>query len=289
MSDQASLPVRDIVAEVYGFLWASRRDLLAMATLPVLILSIVGTLLGALFPQTQDAGNAEPASFGMMIASLIVLCVSVALYVMFAVAWHRRCLKPEEQTTIWEALRWDPRKTQFLLRSIVIGAVSLAVALPIGVIVSILAGTTAVITAAGGTEGQTVPAFLGAVMLVLIIIPVLLVNARIALWLPSTALGERLTLLETWKIGHRNSWRLLSAVLLASIPAALIFGAVKSLITLLTTGTGVADSLTFSLLSAIPLYFADYIVIATGVTAISFTYRYLRRRPLSGGPYYLEA
>jgi hypothetical protein len=58
------LSIRNVVFEVFRFLWENRRDLLYMVAAPVLALSIAGILLSALFgteapadPKTPDAGR----------------------------------------------------------------------------------------------------------------------------------------------------------------------------------------------------------------------------------------
>ena len=106
------LPIRDAVFEVFQFLWENRLDLLRMIAAPVLALSIFHIALAALFSDSVNTANAQgPMPTGYILAVIVSSLFSTVFYVMFAVAWHRRCLKSEEQTTIWTALRWDGRKS----------------------------------------------------------------------------------------------------------------------------------------------------------------------------------
>lgn len=280
------LAIRDSILDVLGFLWINRPDLFRMIAAPVLALSVVNTAATALIPRPETPTNEIQAA--ATISTALLIGVSFIFYVMFAVAWHRRCLKPEEQTTIWTALRWDKRKSQFTIRSLMIGVILMGVAITVGVFVAILGGSIGIVSTVGtGAEGKTIPAVLGAIGTLVIVVLVLLMNSRLALWLPAAAVDDNLTLSETWVLARGNTWRIFAVVLLASAPGILFFFIVDLVIKLATQSLGMGDTLTFRLIASLALNIANYIVIAIGVSALSTIYRELRHPTSPGMPYYM--
>lgn len=280
------LAIRDSIMDVLGFLWTNRPDLFRMIAAPVLALSVINTAATALIPKPVTPATEVEASATIVTALLIG--VSFIFYVMFAVAWHRRCLKPEEQTTIWTALRWDKRKTQFMIRSLVIAVILVSVAVSVGVIVAIVGGGIGLVTTVGtGAEGKAVPTLLGAAATMIIVVFVFLMNSRLALWLPAATVDDNLTLMETWVLARGNTWRIFAIVLLASAPGILLFFVVDSVVKLASQSLGMADTLTFRLIASLALNVANYIVIAIGVSALSTIYKELRHPTSPGMPYYM--
>lgn len=280
------LAIRDSILDVLGFLWINRPDLFRMIAAPVLALSVVNTAATALIPRPETPTTEFQAA--ATISTALLIGVSFIFYVMFAVAWHRRCLKPEEQTTIWTALRWDKRKSQFTIRSLMIGVILMGVAITVGVFVAILGGSIGIVSTVGtGAEGKTIPAVLGAIGTLVIVVLVLLMNSRLALWLPAAAVDDNLTLSETWVLARGNTWRIFAVVLLASAPGILFFFIVDLVIKLATQSLGMGDTLTFRLIASLALNLANYIVIAIGVSALSTIYRELRHPTSPGMPYYM--
>lgn len=280
------LAIRDTILEVLGFLWANRLDLFRMIAAPVLALSVINAAASALVPRPETPTTEVQTAAAVSTALLIG--ISFIFYVMFAVAWHRRCLKPEEQTTIWTALRWDKRKTQFTIRSLIIGVILVGVAITAGVFVAILGGGAGVVGTIGtGAEGKAIPAILGAIGTLIIAGVVLLMNSRLALWLPAAAVDDNLTLMETWVLARGNTWRIFAIVLLASAPGILFFFIVDMVIKFAGQSLGMADTLTFRLIGSLALNLANYIVIAIGVSALSTIYKELRHPTSPGMPYYM--
>ncbi len=280
------LAIRDLILEVLGFLWTNRLDLFRMIAAPVLALSVINTAATALVPKPE--APATEMQTAATISTALLIGVSFIFYVMFAVAWHRRCLKPEEQTTIWTALRWDKRKTQFTIRSLIIGAILVGVAITAGVFVAILGGGVGMVGTIGtGAEGKAIPAVLGAIGTLIIVVVVLLMNSRLALWLPAAAVDDNLTLMETWVLARGNTWRIFAVVLLASAPGILFFFFVDMVIKFAAQSLGMGDTLTFRLIASLALNLANYIVIAIGVSALSTIYKELRHPTSPGMPYYM--
>lgn len=280
------LAIRDTILEVLGFLWANRLDLFRMIAAPVLALSMINTAATALTPkpETPTTELQGAATFSAM----LLIGVSFVFYVMFAVAWHRRCLKPEEQTTIWTALRWDKRKSQFTIRSFAIGLILLAVAVTVGVFVAIIGGSIGFVSTVGtGAEGKAIPTALGTIGGLIIAVMVLLMNSRLAMWLPAAAVDDNLTLMETWVLARGNTWRIFAVVLLSSAPGILFFFVVDMAVKLVAQSLGMGDTLTFRLIASLALNLANYVVIAIGVSALSTIYRELRRPNSPGMPYFM--
>ncbi len=280
------LAIRDTILEVLGFLWANRLDLFRMIAAPVLALSMINAAATALTPkpETPTTELQGAATFSAM----LLIGVSFIFYVMFAVAWHRRCLKPEEQTTIWTALRWDKRKSQFTIRSFAIGLILLAVAVTVGVFVAIIGGSIGFVSTVGtGAEGKAIPTALGTIGGLIIAVMVLLMNSRLAMWLPAAAVDDNLTLMETWVLARGNTWRIFAVVLLSSAPGILFFFVVDMAVKLVAQSLGMGDTLTFRLIASLALNLANYVVIAIGVSALSTIYRELRRPNSPGMPYFM--
>jgi hypothetical protein len=278
------LMIREITFEVFQFLWANRPDLVRMIAAPVLALSILHMALATVFKD-----YAATATSGITMLQFFALVVAIALptvfYVMFAVAWHRRCLRPEEQTTILIALKWDRRKTLFLFRFILISVISLVAALPVLIVSGIVGWTGATGMAVGGAGGPTTAVLIVQVIKLILLFVVMLVQVRLSLLLPATALDQKLTLMEAWVIGRGNSWRLLAVLLLSVAPAMVIVLLVGSAVGAISQATGLGATLTFRFIGQLALDFASYIVVAASVSALSMSYRALRQRPSPGMPY----
>jgi hypothetical protein len=281
------LPIRNVVFEVFRFLWDNRIDLLHMMAAPVLALSIFGIGISAMI--TQNAPHPDGTTIsGMQVAGLfLAVALPTLFYVMFAVAWHRRCLKSEEQTTILTALRWDRRKTIFLGRVLVITLIAIAISLPPTSIGMIIGGGAAVGLAAGGVGGPSTGMIVLQLAKAAVAVIILLVQARLALWLPAAAVDQKMTIMEAWAIGRRNSWRLVAIFLLSIAPAMVVAVLVSSAFSAIAHATGLAGSLTFRFIAGLALNFVYYIVIAASVSALSISYRELRQPPNRGMPFYV--
>ena len=281
------LPIRNVVFEVFHFLWDNRVDLLRMMAAPVLALSIFGIALSAMLASDQPVASLADLSSMQILGLLLKVTLSTAFYVMFAVAWHRRCLKPEEQTTILSALKWDKRKTLFLGRCLAISLIAIALSLPAAVIGAIVGGAIAMGFATAGIGGHAMGGYLIQLAKIAVVIPTVLVQIRLFLWLPAAAVDQKMTILEAWAIGRQNSWRLLAILLLSVAPAMAIILVIASALTAIGHATGLAGTLTFHFIAGLALNFVYYVVIAASVSALSISYRLLRQPPNRGMPFYV--
>jgi hypothetical protein len=95
-----------------------------------------------------------------------------------------------------------------------------------------------------------------------------------------------MTLMEAWVIGRGNSWRLVAILLLSVAPIMVLALLVGAAVSAVAQMSGLAATLTFRFVAALALIFVYYIVIAASVSALSISYRELRRKPSTGMPYY---
>ncbi len=281
------LSIRDVVFETFQFLRDNRVDLLRMMAAPVLTLAIVGLAVSAMVWSDHPIKSISDLTPMQITGRILNAVLSTVFYVMFAVAWHRRCLKPEEQTTILSALRWDKRKTLFLLRCLAISLIALALSLPAAVIGAIVGGALAMALASAGIGGHAMGAYVTMLAKFAVLIPIVLVQVRLALWLPAAAVDHKMTVMEAWTIGRQNTWRLVAIFLFSIAPAMVVIFLVASGLTAIAHATGLSGSLTFRFLVGLALNFIYYIVIAASVSALSISYRELRRPPSRGMPFYV--
>jgi hypothetical protein len=122
--EEFRLPVRDTLLDVFKFLWTARRDLLLMAAIPVIGLTIYQVAMTDLFGVIDPAAPVTDGAPATFLEVVILYLPSLLLYIMFAVAWHRRYLMRGESSTVWSALRWDPRKMKFLLHFLLIAMIA---------------------------------------------------------------------------------------------------------------------------------------------------------------------
>ena len=220
-----------------------------MALPLVVAVAIVGTLFGWLWPPvfaaTPEEFEAAMANRrgGAMLSGLLFAAISVAVFIMFAVAWHRRYLVPDELTTVRAALRWGWRQTRFLLLTIAVGLIAaLAYAVSLTV-VSLIGGLLL------GDQGQT--AIGGLAFAALVIAAGLLalsIYGRLSMWFPSTAVDHRMSLRACWAFSRGNGWRLALIIVLVTIPFLILLLVVYVPLAFAMLGTGLFSSLTLQFL-----------------------------------------
>lgn len=284
MNGQVTLPVGDMAIRVYQFLWEARTDLLRIAAVPVLLLSILVVVMRTILAD-QPAPSDQQVRIGL--PHVVLWTASIVFYVMFAVACHRRCLKSGEAATIWTAIRWDRRKSRYLLRWLLAGIAAALSAAPVLILIMIVAPTAAGFSSlGGGGGGATAGIVLLGTLAVAIIIS--LVNGRLALWLPAAAIDEELNLAAAWTLGVGNTWRLFGIFILSMAPGMLALTLVSSAMDLLGRTFGVTESVSYLFVLALATNAAHYMVIAATVIALSLCYRELRRPAGPGMPFHMN-
>ena len=279
-SDEFRLPIFDTLKDIYVFLWSTRRDLMLIAAIPVVALTVYRVaavyLFGAVEPGTKE-GERLPALWDVF----ALYMPSLVLYTMFAVAWHRRYLIKSETPTVWSALRWDLKKTRFLFRSILIWLIATAlVSVPIMILT--IFGLVLNFAAAAPISPPVDVATLSSVLILAASIMFFILYLRLSMWLPVTAIEAPFSLLESVRLGRSNSWRLLTIVLGAEIGPAillLLFGNVAHGLP--------ASSPTADLVIGLTRTALTYTVLAAGITALSVAYDRLLAR-ISNDPLYSQ-
>ena len=278
------LPIRDTLLDVLKFLWTARRDLLLMVAIPIVGLTIyqvvMTDLLGVIDPAAPAVGGA-PATFADV---LILYLPNLVLYMMFAVAWHRRYLTRGESSTVWSAMRWDPRKLKFLWHFLLIAMIAGAVvAVPI-VILTIFGVVLNFAAAAAATPTEVSPPVdvntLSSVIGMAAGIMTMIVYLRLSLWLTATAVDAPFSLLESWRLGRGNSLRIFIVACGAEI-GLWVFAMILSF----AVGSLPTGSITMHLIVALIENALAYAVLAAGIAAISVCYERLLAR-IANDPMY---
>ncbi len=254
------LPVIGTAIDAYTFVWENRRDFLLLAFLPIVIGAIADTVLRGFLVPDADV-PAEPGAADLTqprLGALVSAFVTLVLYVMFAVAWHRRFLA-EEQTTVGAALRWGPRHMRFLTRFFALVLFMVAVGFGVGGSLTI-----------GGEAG---PGPLRLLLLIGALVGTLLVYSRLLLIFPAAALDEKVSPLDSWRLTRGNSWRMVGISFLPIVPIwiASIFVAVPVLSGI--AGLGLQGSLTATLVASLIEQAFVFAGVAVTVSALSIAYR----------------
>ncbi len=281
------VPVFKAVLGAYAFVWQARKDFVSLALPLVVAVAIVGTLFGWLWPPvfatTPEEFEAAMANRrgGAMLSGLLFAAISVAVVIMFAVAWHRRYLVPDELTTVRAALRWGWRQTRFLLLTIAVGLIA-ALAYAVSVLVFALIGGLFILVASLidgfllSDQGQTVIGGLAFAALVIAAgLLALSIYGRLSMWFPSTAMDHRLSARECWAFSRGNGWRLALIIVLVTIPFLVLMLVVYMPLAFAMLGTGLFSSLTLQFLVSLVQLTISFIGTAAGVSALSIAYREL--------------
>ena len=279
--EEFRLPVRDTLLDVFKFLWTARRDLLLMAAIPVVGLTIYQVAMTDLFGVVNPAAPVTAGPPATLSAVLILYLPSLVLYIMFAVAWHRRYLMRGESSTIWSALRWDPIKLKFLLHFLLIAMTAGAV-VAVPIVMLTIFGVVLNFAAAAATEVSppvdvnTLSSVIGMAAGIMTMI----VYLRLSLWLPATAVDAPFSLLESWRLGRGNSLRIFIVACGAEIGLWIFAMILNFAVGSLPTG-----SITMHLIVALIENALAYAVLAAGIAAISICYERLLAR-IANDPLY---
>jgi len=253
------LPVSDIITAACRDTWEGRRDFAAFAFLPVLVVSIVGTLMATVIGDLRiiiDEPTQVPPQVvvRMFFGTLVNWLTSLALYTLFAVAWHRRNLIGPEAATIGAAMRWGPRHWRFFRRLLLLVVNLMALMFFLSILLMSIIPIAPVLSA--------------------LLIAVGLIYARVVLVLPATATDTPMTLVESAKLTNGNSWRMFLAVVVLPL-AVMLFGGIAVLIVAAPLAGIIGSSVTAQFLVSLIAQSVNYIGFAVGITALSLAYRQL--------------
>lgn len=235
---------------------------------PALLLVMGAALVGQIvIPDFFSAEPLTPERLEMLspqtlLLGLGFLIVGVVGYVLLAILWHRHVLLdgPARET----ALSPSPGLVlHYIWRAFVLGLVQMLIAVPI------VLGVTLLGTLSAGLTGGTPSTLVLTLIAILAGIVFLWVALRLSVVLPAAAVGERMTISESWRVTAPITRDLMGvAVLIAVINAVL--SAIATALAGVLPDAGVALSAAF--------YIVEGLVIISVLTTL---YGYLvQRRPL---------
>ena len=268
MPPPSAVTAVDCIRASLRFLRENRSDFKALAFGPALVL-VAGHLVAHLIsPELfileegsdpnqralQITGRGLLTALGIALFDLTVLSV-------FAVAWHRRYLRPDENPTVREALRWRRRTGRYLARvlTLLFGA-------------AIVSGfLTQLLNMLGPGLGPLVALVQLAVM---IAVPYWAI--RFSLLLPAAAVDAGLKAREGLELSRGIGWQLLLIFILAGFAAIVALLVLVAPITLIFHGVGLP--LIGFALSDLAGAGVQLLITAVVVGALSHAYR-LRSTP----------
>lgn len=284
------LPVFSTVGEAYVFVWRQRTAFWVLAVPAIVIMAISYAL------HSWATGGIGPGSYGeygdygdfavdwaergglawFVVINLAMLTVSMAVLVLYSVAWHRHYLALGEALSARTAWRWRPRQTRFLINYVKIGLLLFLLSIPLVLVMAVVSVMTMAISPA--TEQGSGPMAMigfGLAMNVLLMAVVLWVFARLSMLFPATAVDNHMSVRAGWRFSRHNGWRLFWIIALAAVPVWIVSTLIGLVFTVLGIQIDLYGSLTAMLLSGLVFQFLGFIGIATGVSALSISYKRL--------------
>jgi hypothetical protein len=269
------LTLATVLARAYKFLWENRQDFLAYAFLPVVLVAAVKTATLwasgewqlAFEPAPAPATPGEPGATGdpaaqvleLTAADIVNLVVTMATYVMFAVAWHRKFLLGNEGNTVGAALRWSGRHWKFLGRFLLLLLIIIVASMLLSLPIRLLSGTSAAVSS---------------VAIVAVLMVVGLIYGRLLLIFPAAAIDEPFGLKDSIECTQGKSWLMLGIAVMPPLPAMIVLLIVSLLLGNLFVplfGASVSLLLVLTLIQQVIVFGG----IAAGVTALSIAHREL--------------
>lgn len=272
------IPFR-IIGRSFGYVWAERSEFIKMASLPIIVLSILSAVLWLVYPPEplpapQGELSAEEATALILSQAfgggrLWEMLADALLYVMFAVAWHRFFLVEDEETTVARALSWDANKTYFLFSLIGVFLAAAIAGVPIVLGFQLVLG------------GMAAPGSSGAGFLFGTLMAVMFYTmGRLSLVFPAAAVGLRIGLRGAWNLSKGSGWRMAMILMLPYIPTFVAILIMATVLHGVLDAVGMADAATGKLIMALGTQAVAYFGLAVGVSALSMAYRELT----SGSP-----
>lgn len=284
------LPLFETIGEGYRFLWGARGDWLNYALGPILLVSLVPTLAGyfaveRMGPDGERMMGPHMAGPFVLLALLAVLVI-IAVYIVFAVAWHRRYLLGPERTSPREMIAWSRRHWVFLGRGILYALLSFAVFIAVSFLLSIPSGIIFGIAGTGHTGEMPLAGVLGgmiASLAMLMIVAVLLIGPLLAF--PAAAVEDYDFRLSTgWKVARGNRLRMFAVLFLGAgvVPLLvqlavdfLLAGANLAAFPVSATDAG-GTSLTLAFVTSLISQAVYFLGVAVGISLLSIMYRRIR-------------
>ena len=253
------LDVIRIVNEAYLFVWQERQDLALLAAPIALVLGTASALLNYFRP--VPSGDEPTLTVGFVLAGVVVALISVGSWIVFAIAWHRRCLLPHQGSTVAQELRWQRRHSLFLGRTVLLGLLTILISMVLALPISFL-------IAASGAAG-------GAITIALWMTVVFIVEARLMLVFPAAALDDFMSFAKSWTRSKGNSFRIAAVLILTSVPISIALTPIDWMLSTLLVSFGLLHSLAALFVTALVQSMLGLVVTACGVAGLSICFREL--------------
>jgi membrane-anchored glycerophosphoryl diester phosphodiesterase (GDPDase) len=208
--------LRHVVQQVFGNLRQA-----AQLTLLLFLLPLAGFI--ALGGATMGLGMTEPPGGGLVFGLLLLVVTAVVAYCWAAVGWHRYVLLEETGNGILPNWRGD-RIRAYFGRTFIVGLIVILAVLGGGIVIGIVVAVT---------QSPALAIVLG----IGLVFGASWVATRVGLVLPAAALGERMTIGESWAVTRPVA----SQILLPLIVIALVVGVIQQLILVIFGQTVTVD------------------------------------------------
>jgi len=251
---RGKVPVWRTAIESYGFVFSNLDRFFALGWLPLLI-TFAGYMASDVL---DDVGGGENASVADWVSDIGLEAVSLAMYAVFAVRWHRFFLLGEHESVFSEFL--VARNWRFLGYTLLLDFAPFA---PMFIMSHVAIETTNVLFGLYSWAAS-------------ILIIVLL---RFSLVLPGTAVDRPLGLGEAWHKMLGHTWRFIGAFFLVAILYVIPFWIVsavfgQSLSGGITNGASEPTIGAFFATNAAMAIFG-FLATAVGITVLSKFYRHI--------------
>ncbi|MCU4652374.1 hypothetical protein N8I71_06000 [Roseibacterium sp. SDUM158016] len=195
--------LRHVLQQVFGNLREAAQLTLFLFLAPFIgfVLLGFGAMTGGAMPDAGAAG-------GAVLGALVLLVFAIIAYCWAAVGWHRYVLLEETANGIVPAWRRD-RVISYLGRAFVVGIVVFLAAMGGGLVIALAVMIT-------GSAGIAILLGIG------LVLGASWVATRIGLVLPAAALGERMTLSESWAATRPVSSQILLPLVVIALAVAII-------------------------------------------------------------------
>ena len=253
------LDVIRIISDAYLLVWRERQDLAQIGAPIALVLGTASGLLSYFRPLPN--GGEPTLSVGFILAGVVVAVVSIAGWVVFTVAWYRRCLLPAQRSTVSQELRWQRRHSLFLGRTVLIGLLTLLISMILALPISLL------IAATGGAGGAVTVALWMAV--------VFIIEARLMLVFPAVTVDDLLSFRRSWSLSDGNAFRIAAVLILTSIPISIALTPIDWVLSTMLVSLGLMHSLAALFVTALVQAMLGLVVTACSVAGLSICYRIL--------------
>ncbi len=256
------VPFFDTPVESFYFVFSNLGRFFALGWLP-LVIDIAFSMTGGFLTET---GSGESRSLTDWVTYIVLLAAPIAMYVLFAVRWHRFFLLDERESVFSEILA--ARNWRFLGYTLL-----LTYAPFVPVLIVYFVGFETFLSwaesGAGGMARMEISILMG--LNLLAAVTLLTILLRFFLVLPATALGRPLTLGKAWDIMRGNSWRFIGAAWLGPVMVAIISRWWVRGWTQPVGGDGSQIALDLIVFDAL----ADLLAVAVGITVLSKFYRHI--------------